>query len=120
MIRPRHLLTLAYLALLAGLAVSADEATAALDEDDAPAPVPLVQLEGCVLDPHGQPLAAEVRVRGSDGSLVGRTRSGHDGIYRVAVPADAELSVRADRGDRLLLLTGQHSLSLGACLRTLA
>ncbi len=83
-----------------------------------PAPE-FVRLEGCVVDTAGRPAARAVQVRGIDGGIAGTTVSAADGVFRLAVPADAVLRVEGlgPDTDGLSVMTGQQPVSMGGCLR---
>lgn len=76
-----------------------------------------VQLEGCVLGPHDQPRAASVRALGEDGRLIGHAHSNAEGVFSLRVPAGAHLSLALEGEPGLAVMTGQHNVSLGGCLR---
>ncbi len=115
-----HVMTPTAGALLACLSLIAcgggDWESVRIESRPAPASV---QLEGCVVDAAGRPAARAVQVRGGDGGVAGTTVSSADGVFRLAVPAQAVLRVESlgPQADGLSVMTGSAALSMGGCLR---
>jgi hypothetical protein len=79
-----------------------------------------VRLEGCLVDSQQLPASAgTVHARTADGRLVGTARSDADGVFVLRVPARASiiLETLVDERGTVALVTGNGSLSVGACLQ---
>lgn len=86
--------------------------------DEAPGPV---QLEGCIVDAQGRPLAQAVHATDADGRLLASALSDAAGVYRLQVPARRAMHVAVVPGsDALAVLTGASPVTIAGCLRAAA